>query len=274
MLRLTCALIGLTSVAVAADVSGAWQFTVKTAQGTSSPIVVLQQKGGDLSGTFTSQVPGELKTVGAVKGNAVEFGFTEEAGGLPIQVRYKGTIEGRTSMEGTATYEGSDYKATWSAARLVAAAKTIDSDGLSGGDERNREREQTDAASQPVQGSAPTPSPGPAHQLFVGIRGAVVAIDRTNGQEVWRTPLTSKGKDFVNVVLQDNALYAATQGEFFCLDRATGHVLWHTKLKGLGRGLVTIAGNQQTVVLGEKMRQEQQEAAGDAGMLMIMTAMM
>src|ERR1700693_555531 len=98
MLRLTCALIGLTSVAVAADVSGAWQFTVKTAQGTSSPIVVLQQKGGDLSGTFTSQVPGELKTVGAVKGNAVEFGFTEEAGGLPIQVRYKGTIESRTSM--------------------------------------------------------------------------------------------------------------------------------------------------------------------------------
>ena len=271
MLRLTCALIGITSVAAAADVTGAWQFTVETSQGTSSPIVVLQQKGEDLSGSFTSQVPGEVKTVGAVKGNAVEFGFTEEAGGLPIQVSYTGTIESPTSMEGTATYEGSGYKATWSAARLAAAAKTIDFDGLSGGDERNRERDQAGAASQPVQGPAPTASVGAAHQLFVGIRGAVVAIDRTNGQEVWRTPLTPKGRDFVNVVLQGNALYAATQGEFFCLDLATGHVLWHTKLKGLGRGLVTIAGNQQTVVLGE-MRQE--EAAADAGMMMLMIAMM
>ena len=34
--------------------------------------------------------------------------------------------------------------------------------------------------------------------LFIGIRGCVLAIDRTTGKEVWTTSL--KGADFVNVV--------------------------------------------------------------------------
>ncbi len=110
-------------------------------------------------------------------------------------------------------------------------------------------------------------SPGPAHPLFIGIRGAVLALDRTNGQEVWRSPL--KGKDFVNVVLENGDLYAATLGEIFCLDPGTGRIRWHTQIKGLGRGLVTIAGNQQTV-LAAKTHQEQE--AGDAAMMMLLMA--
>ena len=271
MLRLLCALIGLTSVAVAADVTGAWQLTVETGRGTGSPTVVLQQNGEDLRGTFTSQVLGEVKTVGAVKGNAIEFGFTGEAGGLPIKVHYKGTIESSTAMKGTAAYDGFDNKATWSAARIVAAAQTADAGSLAGGAERNRGSEDTGVAGQPAQGPAPTASMGPAHQLFVGIRGAVIAIDRASGQEIWRSPL--KGKDFVNVVLEDGNLYAATLGEFFCLDVTTGHVRWHTQIKGLGRGLVTIADNQQTVVLQAKRRQEEQ-AADASGALMMMAVLM
>ena len=95
--------------------------------------------------------------------------------------------------------------------------------------------------------------------IFIGVKGTVLAVDRATGQEIWRTEL--KGGDFVNVVLDGGDLYAATHGELFCLDAAAGHVRWHNPLKGLGWGLVTIAGNQQTVVLRAKQQQEEAAAA-------------
>ena len=117
MLRLLCALLLFTSAVLAADVSGAWQVTVETSQGTGSPTVVLQQQGDQLTGTFNSQVFGEAKLTGTVKGNAIEFGFTGDAGGTSIKVTFKGTIESAGAMKGTAVYEGFDDKATWSATK-------------------------------------------------------------------------------------------------------------------------------------------------------------
>ncbi len=99
MLKLICALLLCTSFAVAADVTGTWQFTVETSQGTGSPTAVLQQQGEQLTGTFKSQVLGEVKITGSVKGNAIEFGFEGDAGGQTMKVSYKGTIESPTSNE-------------------------------------------------------------------------------------------------------------------------------------------------------------------------------
>jgi outer membrane protein assembly factor BamB len=72
---------------------------------------------------------------------------------------------------------------------------------------------------------------------------------------LWRTKL--KSSDFVNVVLDDNALYAASSGQLFCLDPATGTIRWRNKLAGLGWGLVTIAapGGSQPVWMEEQNRQ-------------------
>lgn len=98
--------------------------------------------------------------------------------------------------------------------------------------------------------------------LFIGVKGTVLAIDRATGQEVWRCTL--KGGDFVNIVLEDGDLYASTHGELFCLDVSTGAIRWHNPLKGLGWGLITIAGNQQTVVLRAKKQQEEAAAAAGA----------
>lgn len=72
--------------------------------------------------------------------------------------------------------------------------------------------------------------------------------------------------DFVNVVLQDGALYATAAGEVFCLDPASGHIRWHNELKGMGRGLATIAmgGNQQTLVMREKQQRDEAAAAAAA----------
>jgi outer membrane protein assembly factor BamB len=75
--------------------------------------------------------------------------------------------------------------------------------------------------------------------IFVGIHGDVLALDRATGQQIWKTEL--KGSDFVNVMLDDDRVIAATKGEVFCLDPATGQLLWHNELPGSGWGLVTIA---------------------------------
>jgi hypothetical protein len=117
MLKLICTLMLCLPFALAADVSGTWQITVETSQGSGSPTVVLQQKGEQLTGTFNSQIFGEAKITGSVKGNAIEFGFDGEAGSQTIKVSYKGTIESPTAMKGTAVYAGFDEKATWSAAK-------------------------------------------------------------------------------------------------------------------------------------------------------------
>ncbi len=101
--------------------------------------------------------------------------------------------------------------------------------------------------------------------LMIGIRGTVLALDRTTGREIWRTLL--KGGDFVNVTLAGDQVLATTRGEIFCLDKA-GTILWHNPLKGLGQGLVTIAleaGAAQASACAQKLREDAQVAAGAAG---------
>ena len=103
--------------------------------------------------------------------------------------------------------------------------------------------------------------------VFIGIRGSVVALDRATGPQVWATHL--KGFDFVNVVLQDEAILASCYGEIFCLDPFTGNALWHNPLKGFGRGLATIVtednpGTGNAPVLAEKHRRDAAAAAAGA----------
>ena len=97
--------------------------------------------------------------------------------------------------------------------------------------------------------------------IFIGIKGAVAALDRTTGEAVWMTEL--KGSDFVNLVIDDDQLYATTKGEIFCLDPLTGALRWHNRLSGLGWGLVTIAtaSGGQAVSMAEKRRRDQAAAA-------------
>ncbi|HLH57087.1 MAG TPA: PQQ-binding-like beta-propeller repeat protein [Verrucomicrobiae bacterium] len=101
--------------------------------------------------------------------------------------------------------------------------------------------------------------------VFVGIKGSVVALERATGNQRWATHL--KGWNFVNVVLQNDAILASCQGEIFCLDPFTGNALWHNPLKGFGTGLATIAGDFNQVsasaaVLSEERRRD--EAAASA----------
>jgi hypothetical protein len=78
---------------------------------------VLKQQGEQLARTFNSQIFGETKITGSVRGNAIEFSFEGDAGGQVLKVSYKGVIESATAMKGAAVYAGFDDKATRSATK-------------------------------------------------------------------------------------------------------------------------------------------------------------
>lgn len=103
--------------------------------------------------------------------------------------------------------------------------------------------------------------------IHVGLKGSVVALRRDTGEIAWSRRL--KGSDFVNLLIEQDRVYAATYGEIFCLDAGTGQGLWHNPLKGYGTGLATLGTTDSLragviAVLAEKHRRDQQAAAAAA----------
>ena len=98
--------------------------------------------------------------------------------------------------------------------------------------------------------------------IFVGIKGAVLAIDRATGKTLWQAEL--KGSDFVSVTVQDGDLFAASRGRVYRLDPTSGGEIWCNDLPGLGWGIVSLAGTSQDAGAAEKARREAQAAAAAA----------
>jgi hypothetical protein len=88
-----------------ADVSGKWALSVETSAGTGSPGVDFKQDGETLTGSYSSQIFGEQKVTGTIKGNAITFGFTAPFQGNDVTVTYTGTVDGST-MKGKVTISG------------------------------------------------------------------------------------------------------------------------------------------------------------------------
>ena len=84
------------------DVSGNWALTVETSAGTGNPSVEFKQDGETLTGNYSSQVFGEQKVTGTIKGNAITFGFTTSFQGSTVTVTYTGTADA-TTMKGKVT---------------------------------------------------------------------------------------------------------------------------------------------------------------------------
>ncbi len=76
--------------------------------------------------------------------------------------------------------------------------------------------------------------------LFVGANGIVLAIDPSDGEEIWRTRLggggffSSKAWKDVSLVENGDVLMVACNGHVFCLDKTLGNILWENDLPGLG----------------------------------------
>jgi len=108
----------------------------------------------------------------------------------------------------------------------------------------------------------------PQYKIFLGIKGAVIALDQRTGDELWRAEL--KSSDFVTVLWDGEVLFAATSGEVWRLDPEDGGEIWRNGLKGLGRGLVSLASNRPGSQTGnmelaaEKQRRDAAAAAAAA----------
>lgn len=87
--------------AAKADVTGMWIFTVESAAGKSNPTLTFTQDGEKLTGQYSSQLMGEAKLTGTVKGQAIEFVVSASVQGAQVELKYSGTVETKDSMKGT-----------------------------------------------------------------------------------------------------------------------------------------------------------------------------
>ena len=86
-----------------ADVAGTWNIMLDIGGNTATPSVTLKQDGETLTGTYSSQMLGEQKVTGTIKGNAITFGFTASFDGNAVKVTYSGTVE-KATMKGKVTF--------------------------------------------------------------------------------------------------------------------------------------------------------------------------
>ena len=98
-MKLLALMILSAALTFAADISGKWTYTVVLDAGGGSPTFEFKQAGEKLTGTYHGQV-GDAPLTGTVKGNAVEFSFTSQAG----TVKYTGTLEGEKKIAGKCEY--------------------------------------------------------------------------------------------------------------------------------------------------------------------------
>jgi len=107
--------------------------------------------------------------------------------------------------------------------------------------------------------------------VYVGLKAAVIALDRRTGTEVWRTALkggVGRSSSFVTLQRDGDILYAGVGGEIWALDPKGGAILWHNPLKGLGYGITSILGDSEDArssalpaASAEQLRQAQAAAA-------------
>lgn len=83
-----------------ADVAGDWMLTVDTEQGTTTPSVMLEQNGSELTGHYSSETLGEADVKGTVSGNDVTFMLSASAGGYDIEVTYTGVLQDDGTLSG------------------------------------------------------------------------------------------------------------------------------------------------------------------------------
>ena len=97
------------------------------------------------------------------------------------------------------------------------------------------------------------------NQLYLGMSGHVVCINKRDGSEVWRTKI--KGGQLTNVVVDGELVFAYSGGHLFCLSAADGRVHWENPLRGLGYGHCILAarGSQDAAMAASRV--EDQAAA-------------
>lgn len=111
MLKAILCVVVAAGLIAAADVSGKWRMSLQMEVGTATPLLVLVEKDGTLSGTYTGRY-GESPVEGTVDGKMLAFTVAMSTTSLA----FRGEIKDDGTLAGTATFgEIGDVK--WTAAR-------------------------------------------------------------------------------------------------------------------------------------------------------------
>jgi outer membrane protein assembly factor BamB len=106
--------------------------------------------------------------------------------------------------------------------------------------------------------------------IYVGLNSHVLALRKSDGEEVWSTKLKgalSMGDKFVTFLVDGDRLFAHTKGELFCLDALSGRVLWTHELAGLRYDIASLATKTVSQSPGNvaKRRNSDGGGGGDGG---------
>ena len=99
--------------AAGSGITGVWNFTVETANGSGTPVFTLKHEGEQVTGTYKGQL-GEGPISGTVKGSDVKLVAKVNFQGQDLELTYTGKIEGPSSMKGTVKL-GDFGEGTWTA---------------------------------------------------------------------------------------------------------------------------------------------------------------
>ena len=112
--RILLALLLLLPIS-AADISGKWEFDVKTDAGGGAPTFVFHQSGEKLTGTYNGLF-GTADLSGTVKGDSIEFTILVAVQDQKGKIVYTGKILSPTTMKGEVDLSNIG-KGTWTGAK-------------------------------------------------------------------------------------------------------------------------------------------------------------
>ncbi|HET6957887.1 MAG TPA: hypothetical protein VFI56_14935 [Vicinamibacterales bacterium] len=104
------------------DITGDWDVTVNSPQGSNTTPVTFKQEAGKVSGMFKSPQGTLPFEGGTMTGNDLKFTFTINVQGMELPITLTGKVEGET-MTGKADF-GGFAEGDWSAKRTGAASAT------------------------------------------------------------------------------------------------------------------------------------------------------
>ena len=79
----------------AVNVTGVWDMSVETPNGTIDNVATLKQEGEKLTGTLASQM-GEIAMEGTVVGNEIKWVLNIDMGGQQVAIAFAGKVDGET----------------------------------------------------------------------------------------------------------------------------------------------------------------------------------
>ena len=110
---LTLAVLALVVVTAQTDVTGSWEMTFNTDQGSVSGGLTLQQDGEVLSGALVTEMGTLEFDGGTVSGNKLEWVAEVDAGGQFLEIAMSGVVDGDmiTGTMDFGGYGGGDWTA-------------------------------------------------------------------------------------------------------------------------------------------------------------------